>query len=183
MTSQVQTSYVPQSYTESVPVTTYSQIVEETGGYTTRSIPVVSVVPVGDSYAGPSYGGYPVGYGGGGCGGGGCGLSGLFSKHAGGCGGGHKLCGGGCGGGGGGYFGGGGFGGGGLLSVGVGGGSAGCGGGYTTTTSYTTESVYVSRPVVRQIPQTSYVQQTRTQVVPVQPTIQVPDDQDRHWSR
>ena len=64
----------------------------------TQCIPIVSIVPA----AGPSYGGY-------GCGGGYGGrqlrLGGLFSKHMGGCGGGHKLCGGGCGGGhGGGLF-------------------------------------------------------------------------------
>ena len=46
-TTQVQTSYVPQSYTESVPVTTYSQIVEDHGCYQTQRIPCrVRSVPV-----------------------------------------------------------------------------------------------------------------------------------------
>ena len=78
MATQVQTSYEPQSYTESVPVTTYCQVVEERGGYHTQAIPLVSIVPACGAGSGSA-----------GCSGG------LFSKHTGGCGGGHLFCGGG----------------------------------------------------------------------------------------
>ena len=41
-TSRVETSLVPESYTESVPVTTYRQVVEDQGCYRTVCVPLVS---------------------------------------------------------------------------------------------------------------------------------------------
>ena len=46
MVSQVQTPSQTESYTESVPVTTMRQVVEEQGGYELRSVPVTTTVPV-----------------------------------------------------------------------------------------------------------------------------------------
>ena len=161
MTSQVQTSLGPQTYTEQVAVTTTRQVVEEQGGYVTQAIPVTTVVPANG--CAPT-GGASMGDGRGG-------LGGLFSRCGGGPGCGHKCghrCGGGCGLCGGVGAGGGGFAGGGYAA----GGSA--VGGYTTQTSCSYTQVYVSRPVVRSIPETTYVNQTKTRMVPVNRSFRCP---------
>src|SRR5208337_6089 len=100
LTSKVQTSMVPETYTESIPVTTTRQVVKEQGCYVTQAIPVTTTVPV-----------------------------------------------------------------------------AGCAGGYTTQTSCSYQQVYVSRPVICSVPETTYVSQTKTRLVPVQQVVQVPETQ------
>ena len=92
-----------------------------------------------------------------GCSTAGGGHGGLFSRCSGGAGCGHKCghrCGGGCG-----------------LCGGY------ADGGYTTQTSCTYQQVYVSRPVVRSVSETNYVNQTKTRLVPVQQVVQVPETQ------
>src|SRR5262249_54788504 len=103
LVSRVVTTYERRSYTESVPVTTTRQVVEESGFYQTGMVPVTSALP--------AYG----------C----CGI----------------LC----------------------------GGAGGC----SATTALVCQQSFVSGPVVRSVPETTYVQQTRTRMVPVQKTIQV----------
>ena len=117
MVPRVVTSYTSESYTETVPVTTTRQVVEECGSYETRMVPKISVgARLYPSLRSPVRRRLRL----------------LPRRHP-----------------------------------------RGGAGGRSATTAMACEQVFVSRPVVRSVPETTYVQQTRTRTVPVQQTVEV----------